>query len=132
MFLKPLIERCYVLEVGLDNWGGGRSACRREPLHVKGKHCMHTLSLCMIFARLLHAATLSERWPLHVLFAPPLPQMIWLVQTEREQLTQLVFEHNNVAGFFLCDQPLLSMYAVGRLSGCVVDYGHEKTGEPYG
>ena len=52
------------------------------------------------------------------------------VQAEREQLTQLMFEHNNVAGFLLCDQAVLSLYAVGKLSGCVVDIGHTKTGPP--
>ena len=52
------------------------------------------------------------------------------VQAEREQLTQLMFEQNNVAGFFLCDQAVLSLYAVGKLSGCVVDIGHTKTGPP--
>jgi actin-related protein 7 len=52
------------------------------------------------------------------------------LQAAREKLTQLVFEHNNVAGFVLYDEALLSLYSVGRLSGCVIDFGHNKIGTP--
>ena len=50
------------------------------------------------------------------------------VQAEREKLTQLMFEEFNVAGLFLADQAVLSLYAIGKLSGLVVDMGHGKTG----
>lgn len=47
-------------------------------------------------------------------------------KSEREQLTQLAFEVFNVPGLFIQDSAVLSMYAVGKLTGCVVDLGHEK------
>lgn len=51
-----------------------------------------------------------------------------VVQADREQLTQLAFEEFNMTGFFLCDQPVLSLYSVGKITGTVVDLGHCKTG----
>ena len=33
-----------------------------------------------------------------------------------------------MTGFFLCDQPVLSLYSVGKITGTVVDLGHCKTG----
>ena len=33
-----------------------------------------------------------------------------------------------MTGFFLCDQPVLSLYAAGKITGTVVDLGHSKTG----
>ncbi|KAA6427514.1 MAG: actin-related 7-like [Trebouxia sp. A1-2] len=39
----------------------------------------------------------------------------------QEQLTQLAFEEFNMTGFFLCDQPVLSLYSVGKITGTVVD-----------
>lgn len=53
------------------------------------------------------------------------------VQADREQLTQLAFEEFNMTGFFLCDQPILSLYAVGKITGTVVDIGHAKTGKVF-
>jgi hypothetical protein len=50
-------------------------------------------------------------------------------QPEREQVTQLMFEELVVNGFFVVDQPVLSLYCVGKLSGCVVDIGHGKIGD---
>ena len=50
------------------------------------------------------------------------------LQADREQLTQLAFEEFNMTGFFLCDQPVCSLYAVGRITGTVVDLGYAKTG----
>ncbi len=50
------------------------------------------------------------------------------MQADREQLTQLAFEEFNMTGFFLCDQPVLSLYSVGKITGTVVDLGHCKTG----
>ena len=125
-----------MLEAGLDSWGGGRSACRREPFHIQGERDAYLSVTDETFARMSPAAKRYKNSCLcmlclqHRLLKRSLRK--WCVQSEREQLTQLVFEHNNVAGFFLCDQPLLSLYAVGRLSGCVVDYGHEKTGGGFG
>ncbi|KAK9805370.1 hypothetical protein WJX73_007756 [Symbiochloris irregularis] len=48
-------------------------------------------------------------------------------KADRERLTQLAFEEFNVDGLFLCDAPVLALYAVGKVTGCVVDIGHEKT-----
>ncbi|GLJ30689.1 hypothetical protein SUGI_0607810 [Cryptomeria japonica] len=57
-----------------------------------------------------------------VLFADPIltPKAI------REQLVQLMFETFNVNGFYATEQAVLSLYAVGRISGCAVDVGHGK------
>ncbi|CAL9041251.1 unnamed protein product [Musa banksii] len=57
-----------------------------------------------------------------ILFAEPLftPKAI------REQLVQLMFETFNVSGFYASEQAVLSLYAVGRISGCTVDIGHGK------
>ena len=50
------------------------------------------------------------------------------LQADREQLTQLAFEEFNMTGFFLCDQPVCSLYAVGKITGTVIDVGYAKTG----
>jgi hypothetical protein len=50
------------------------------------------------------------------------------VQALREQLVQLMFEKFNVSGFYDSEQAVLSLYAVGRISGCTVDIGHGKIG----
>ncbi|CAD7701608.1 unnamed protein product [Ostreobium quekettii] len=44
----------------------------------------------------------------------------------RELMSQLLFEKFNVAGLFIQDNSVLSLFAVGRLTGCVVDLGHGK------
>ncbi|XP_010545133.1 PREDICTED: actin-related protein 7-like [Tarenaya hassleriana] len=58
----------------------------------------------------------------HILVTDPLstPKAI------REQLVQLMFETFNVSGFYASEQAVLSLYAVGRISGCTVDIGHGK------
>ena len=43
-------------------------------------------------------------------------------------MTQLMFEQFNVASLFIADAPVLSMYALGKLSGLVVDIGAGKVG----
>ncbi|KAK8477736.1 hypothetical protein V6N13_097819 [Hibiscus sabdariffa] len=57
-----------------------------------------------------------------ILFTEPLctPKAV------REQLVQLLFETFNVSGFYASEQAVLSLYAVGRISGCTVDIGHGK------
>ncbi|XP_051146174.1 actin-related protein 7 [Andrographis paniculata] len=57
-----------------------------------------------------------------ILFTDPLatPKAI------REQLVQMMFEKFNVSGFFAIEQAVLSLYALGRISGCTVDIGHGK------
>lgn len=42
----------------------------------------------------------------------------------RERLTQIMFEEFNVSGLFCAEQPVLCLYSVGKLTGCVVDVGH--------
>jgi hypothetical protein len=39
-----------------------------------------------------------------------------------------MFEKFNVSGFYASEQAVLSLYAVGRISGCTVDIGHGKIG----
>lgn len=56
-----------------------------------------------------------------------MPEPLFTPRADREQLTQLAFEEFNMTGFFLCDQPVLSLYAVGKITGTVVDLGHCKT-----
>ena len=40
-----------------------------------------------------------------------------------------MFEGFLVDGLFLAEQPLLALYSLGKLSGCVADIGHDKCGE---
>ncbi|GER35687.1 actin [Striga asiatica] len=49
-------------------------------------------------------------------------------QAVRENLVQLMFEKFNISGFYASEQAVLSLYAVGRISGCAVDIGHGKMG----
>ncbi|PIA48987.1 hypothetical protein AQUCO_01300093v1 [Aquilegia coerulea] len=44
----------------------------------------------------------------------------------REHMVQLMFETFNVSGFYASEQAVLSLYAIGRISGCTVDIGHGK------
>jgi actin-related protein len=60
-----------------------------------------------------------------VLVAKAVPAV---VQVDRERLTQLAFEQFSVAGLFLAEQSVLSLYSVGKTTGLVVDFGHGKTG----
>ncbi|KAK3223950.1 hypothetical protein Dsin_010975 [Dipteronia sinensis] len=57
-----------------------------------------------------------------ILFTDPL----CTPKTVREQLVQLMFETFNISGFYASEQAVLSLYAVGRISGCTVDIGHGK------
>ncbi|GJN20751.1 hypothetical protein PR202_gb08168 [Eleusine coracana subsp. coracana] len=59
-----------------------------------------------------------------ILFTEPL----FTPKALREQLVQLMFEKFNVSGFYDSEQAVLSLYAVGRISGCTVDIGHGKIG----
>ncbi|KAK9842049.1 hypothetical protein WJX81_005988 [Elliptochloris bilobata] len=47
-------------------------------------------------------------------------------KADQERLTQLFFEQFNVNALFLCDQAVLSLYALGKTSGTVIDLGHGK------
>ncbi|KAL5210927.1 hypothetical protein ABZP36_006550 [Zizania latifolia] len=57
-----------------------------------------------------------------ILFTEPL----FTPKALREQLAQLMFEKFNVSGFYDSEQAVLSLYAIGRISGCTVDIGHGK------
>ncbi|XP_068656813.1 actin-related protein 7 [Aristolochia californica] len=57
-----------------------------------------------------------------ILFTEPLSTP----KTVRERLVQLMFETFNISGFYASEQAVLSLYAVGRISGCTVDIGHGK------
>lgn len=48
-------------------------------------------------------------------------------KTNREKLTQLMFETFNVPSFFTCNQPVLSLYSSGRTTGIVLDSGFNVT-----
>ena len=52
-----------------------------------------------------------------------------LLQADRERFTQLLFEQFNVAGLYLGEQGVLSLYSVGKTTGTVIDLGHGKTGD---
>lgn len=56
-----------------------------------------------------------------------MPEPLFTSRAEREQLTQLAFEEFNMNGFLLCDQPVCSLYAVGKITGTVVDLGYANT-----
>eukprot|EP00249_Psilotum_nudum_P014197 c24714_g1_i2 orf=218-1315(+) len=45
----------------------------------------------------------------------------------REKMVQIMFETFNVMGLYAVEQAVLSLYAVGRISGCAVDVGHGKS-----
>lgn len=45
----------------------------------------------------------------------------------REKVVQVMFETFNVTGLYAVEQAVLSLYSVGRISGCAVDVGHGKT-----
>ncbi|KAG9439227.1 hypothetical protein H6P81_019392 [Aristolochia fimbriata] len=57
-----------------------------------------------------------------ILFTEPLSTP----KTVRERMVQLMFETFNISGFYASEQAVLSLYAVGRISGCTVDIGHGK------
>ncbi|KAK1325664.1 Actin-related protein 7 [Acorus calamus] len=57
-----------------------------------------------------------------ILFTDPLSTP----KAARERLVQLMFETFDVSGFYASEQAVLSLYAVGRISGCTVDIGHGK------
>lgn len=57
-----------------------------------------------------------------VLFVEPL----FVGKSEREQLTQLMFEGYNVSGLYLHDAAALSLFAAGKLAGISIDIGHGK------
>ncbi|PNY11584.1 actin-related protein 7-like [Trifolium pratense] len=59
-----------------------------------------------------------------ILFTDPL----CTPKANKEQLVQLMFETFNISGFYASEQAVLSLYAVGRISGCTVDIGHGKIG----
>ncbi|KAJ7515079.1 hypothetical protein O6H91_23G070200 [Diphasiastrum complanatum] len=47
-------------------------------------------------------------------------------KTLKEKTVQIMFETFNVNGFYAVEQAVLSIYAVGRISGCAIDIGHGK------
>ncbi|PSC72499.1 Actin-related 7 [Micractinium conductrix] len=51
----------------------------------------------------------------------------FISRDERERLCQLMFEVFNLSGYHAADQAVLSLYAVGRLNGTVIDIGYSKT-----
>ncbi|KAE9584868.1 hypothetical protein Lal_00024311 [Lupinus albus] len=57
-----------------------------------------------------------------ILFTDPL----CTPKANKEQLVQLMFETFNISGFYASEQAVLSLYAMGRISGCTVDIGHGK------
>ncbi|KAK9908828.1 hypothetical protein WJX75_003441 [Coccomyxa subellipsoidea] len=52
---------------------------------------------------------------------------LFFPRADRERLTMLLFEQFNIAGLFMCEQSILSLYSVGKTTGIVVDLGHGKT-----
>jgi actin-related protein 7 len=48
---------------------------------------------------------------------------------DRERMAGLMFETFNAASYFVSDQAVLSLYAVGKMSGTVVDIGAQTIGK---
>ncbi|KAJ9530642.1 hypothetical protein QJQ45_014755, partial [Haematococcus lacustris] len=77
---------------------------------------------------LIHSSIYNQLgWPIGdegaIVFCEPL----LTPRSDREQLTQLMFEVFNVNGLYVQDQATLTLYALGKLTGCVVDIGYEKS-----
>jgi actin-related protein 7 len=53
-------------------------------------------------------------------------EALLMPRLDRELITQLMFEVFGVKGLFFQDQAVLSLYAVGKITGSVVDIGHGK------
>lgn len=49
-------------------------------------------------------------------------------KVSRERMVQTMFETFNVGGLYAVEQAVLSLYAVGRITGVVIDAGHGKIG----
>ena len=56
------------------------------------------------------------------------PHSLCPTQADREHFTQLLFEQFNIAGLYLGEQGVLSLYSAGKITGTVIDLGHGKTG----
>ena len=63
-----------------------------------------------------------------VLLIACLDLLLLACQLDRERSAQVLFESFGAAGLAVAEQPLLCLYAVGRLSGCCIDIGHGKIG----
>lgn len=80
------------------------------------------------FEALLHYALYQQLgWQIGEEGSVIMPEPLFTSRADREQLTQLAFEEFNMTGFFLCDQPVCSLYAVGKITGTVIDLGYAKT-----
>ncbi|KAL3132514.1 hypothetical protein ABBQ32_009057 [Trebouxia sp. C0010 RCD-2024] len=65
------------------------------------------------FEALLHYALYQQLgWQIGEEGSVIMPEPLFTSRADREQLTQLAFEEFNMTGFFLCDQPVCSLYAV--------------------
>ncbi|BBN12521.1 actin-related protein 7, plant [Marchantia polymorpha subsp. ruderalis] len=47
-------------------------------------------------------------------------------KASRERMVQIMFENFNVSGLYAVEQAVLSLYAIGRITGVAVDIGHGK------
>jgi hypothetical protein len=47
---------------------------------------------------------------------------------EHERITQIFFENFNVPGLYLAEEPLMTIYGCGVVTGLVIDIGHNSTG----
>lgn len=50
---------------------------------------------------------------------------------EHERITQIFFENFNVPGLYLAEEPLMTIYGCGVVTGLVIDIGHNSTGMDY-
>ncbi|KAF9165505.1 hypothetical protein DFQ26_009884 [Actinomortierella ambigua] len=46
---------------------------------------------------------------------------------EHERITQIFFESFNVPGLYLAEEPLMTLYGCGSVTGLIVDIGHNST-----
>ena len=106
-----------------------RAACSSRSPCLRPRHCpggpsclgMHLQGLHALSCRVMRPST-SVTCHSTALTPTPGPQ------ADQERLTQLFFEQFNVNALFLCDQAVLSLYALGKMSGTVIDLGHGKVG----
>jgi hypothetical protein len=65
-------------------------------------------------------------WDTDVEGALLIAEPLFVSRQERDQMTQLMFELFNVQGLYYQDQATLALYALGKLTGCVIDIGFGK------
>ena len=123
---EPRVVTPNAVEVSLDRLGSHAAASTSEKLVMHPINRAQIQSLegleALIYYVLYDMLAWEHGQEGNVLFAEPM----MFSRRQREELAQLMFEVFNVQGFFAQDQPTCALYALGKVSGCVVDIGHGK------